>query len=176
MVEQDRSRLRRRRTMLNRGWCPSGARENPWTRESTTVRRRKRRTASVEGVTSVDAVRHRRCRKWVSGFSLHGFTLRVSPAVTHGAFLPSAVGKHTILQWGVDTIRAWADAIRMWADGLIAFSNAIRIFSVMPYCICFSFLRMKKNFLWSFSVIRLWEGGLICTDQRIYWKWFFFKF
>lgn len=44
---------------------------------------------------------------------LHGFTLRVSPAVTHGAFLPSAVGKQTILQWGVDTIRAWADAIRM---------------------------------------------------------------
>ena len=28
----------------------------------------------------------------------------------------------------------------------------------------FFFSKNEKNFLWSFSAIRLWEGGLMCTD------------
>ena len=61
------------------------------------------------------------------GFSLHGFTLRASPAVTHGVSPPGTVGEHAISQRRVNAISGRADRIRVRADRLIVSENAIRI-------------------------------------------------
>ncbi len=63
------------------------------------------------------AVRRRRCR-WFVLSSVHGFTLRASPAVKHGVSPPGTVGENAVSLGRVD-------AIRVQTQRLIVFSNAI---------------------------------------------------
>ena len=93
-----------------------------------TLRRRRRRTESVEGNSDVQkwaAVRHRRCRRFALS-SVHGFALRASPAVKHGVSPPGTVGEHAVLLGRVDAIRVRADRIRIRAERPKRFSNTIR--------------------------------------------------
>ena len=101
-------------------------------------------------------MRHRRCRRVVP-LSIHGFSLRASPAVTHGAsplgtvdayrealfpqsfphgFTPQASSPGTVGECDKNTIRALADAIRLSADSLIVFANAIRKFTLVRIVQC----------------------------------------
>ena len=77
------------------------------------------------GVQRWTVVRHRRCRRFALS-SVHGFTLRASPAVKHGVSPPGTVGKHAVSRGRVNAISGRADRIRVRVDRLILFSNAIR--------------------------------------------------
>ena len=112
-------------------------------------------------VTSVDVVRHRRCRR-MGGL----LSPRVHPSgITRGYAwcVPAEDGgwtRNMAVRYGYNKGVDWRNK------------------DILGYALLHLhfFSKNGKDFLCSFSAIRLWEGGLICTDQRIYWKWFSLNF
>ena len=108
----------------------------------------------------------RRRRRWrVVMLSVHGFTLRASPAVKHGVSPPGTVSEHVVSLGRTDTIRVWAnslivfsnmirgrtDTISARADRLIVSYNAIRIFMIIAIAFVRLCLQMIQRSIRSFT-------------------------
>ena len=140
--------------MRNRGWYPSGARGNPWKDDSSHFRRWRRRTESVEGVSSISPPRKKFI--FVVTLSRKHSTIWQTDAYRRDNKVTIKFYRHTVVTYLIHTFStSYTQSVTTWRQQIKYTARKRRH---TPFSDCF---------IVRFNTIRVWADRIRMSADRL---------